>query len=165
MLDQICEIVLQAGEMVRSAGDIAAKTHEKTSAADLVTEYDVEVEAFLRERLLALGADGKVYALGTENTAGAQWTTPWIDFGTSEEKVLRAFALYGRLESPGRRPCVRVTVESERGKKVRYLEALGPREKLYKRRFRLGGRRFRVDISAVSGTRFCFTGGLELETE
>lgn len=79
--------------------------------------------------------------------------------------MLRAFALYGRLESPGRRPCVRVTVESERGKKVRYLEALGPREKLYKRRFRLGGRRFRVDISAVSGTRFCFTGGLELETE
>ena len=54
MLEQICEIVLQAGEMVRSAGDIAAKTHEKTSAADLVTEYDVAVEAFLRERLLAL---------------------------------------------------------------------------------------------------------------
>ena len=151
------------------------------TANSIVLEYDLARETYvlhdeiavrgfarsglMRERLLALGADGKVYALGTENTAGAQWTTPWIDFGTSEEKVLRAFALYGRLESPGRRPCVRVTVESERGKKVRYLEALGPREKLYKRRFRLGGRRFRVDISAVSGTRFCFTGGLELETE
>ena len=54
MLQAIADIVREAGEIVRSAGNIAAKTHEKTSAADLVTEYDVAVEAFLKERLLAL---------------------------------------------------------------------------------------------------------------
>lgn len=54
MLQAIADIVREAGEIVRSAGDIAAKTHVKTSAADLVTEYDVAVEAFLKEKLLAL---------------------------------------------------------------------------------------------------------------
>lgn len=57
MLQAIADIVREAGEIVRSAGNIAAKTHEKTSAADLVTEYDVAVEAFLKERLLALVPD------------------------------------------------------------------------------------------------------------
>lgn len=54
MLHAICDIVREAGEIVRSAGDIAAKTHQKSSAADLVTEYDVAVEAFLKEKLLSL---------------------------------------------------------------------------------------------------------------
>ena len=54
MLEQIMDVVRRAGEMVLSAHDIAAGTHEKTSAADLVTEYDLAVEAFLKERLGAL---------------------------------------------------------------------------------------------------------------
>ena len=54
MLEQIISIVREAGQIVLSARDVSARTHEKTSAADLVTEYDVAVENFLRERLLGL---------------------------------------------------------------------------------------------------------------
>ena len=54
MLEEMESIVRQAGEIVLSARDISARTHEKTSAADLVTEYDVAVENFLREKLLDL---------------------------------------------------------------------------------------------------------------
>ena len=54
MLEEIISIVRKAGELVLSARDVSARTHEKTSAADLVTEYDVAVENFLREKLLAL---------------------------------------------------------------------------------------------------------------
>ena len=147
----------------------------------VVLEYDLNRETYvlhdglravgfarsgqMRERLLLLCTDGRVYALGGGKTAQAQWTTPWLDFGSSGEKVVRAFALYGRLEAEDSRPCVRVRVESERGQKVRDLTARGPEEKLYKRQLRLGGRRFRVDIQAREGTSFCFTGGLEIETE
>ena len=51
MLDQIIAIVKEAGGIVLAAHDIAAQTHEKSSAADLVTEYDLAVENFLKERL------------------------------------------------------------------------------------------------------------------
>ena len=51
MLDQIIPLVREAGKIVLSAHDIASHTHEKTSAADLVTEYDMAVESFLKERL------------------------------------------------------------------------------------------------------------------
>ena len=54
MLEQIISIVREAGQIVLSAHDISARTHEKTSAGDLVTEYDVAVENFLKEKLLAL---------------------------------------------------------------------------------------------------------------
>ena len=54
MLEEIISIVREAGELVLTARDVPARTHEKTSAADLVTEYDVAVESFLREKLLAL---------------------------------------------------------------------------------------------------------------
>ena len=64
---------------------------------------------------------------------------------------------------------VAVTVESDRGKKVRRLctrDAVGAEKNRYFRRgFRLGGRRFRIDLCAEAGTRFCFTGGMELLTE
>ncbi len=58
MLDQMIAIVRQAGEIILSARDVASQTHEKTSAADLVTEYDLAVERFLKEKLppLAPGA-------------------------------------------------------------------------------------------------------------
>jgi len=51
MLDQIIPLVREAGKIVLSAHDIASHTHETTSAADLVTEYDMAVESFLKERL------------------------------------------------------------------------------------------------------------------
>ena len=54
MLEEIISIVREAGELVLTARDVSARTHEKTSAADLVTEYDIAVESFLHEKLLAL---------------------------------------------------------------------------------------------------------------
>ncbi len=54
LLEKIIPIVREAGGIVLSARDAAERTHEKTSAADLVTEYDVAVENLLRERLLGL---------------------------------------------------------------------------------------------------------------
>lgn len=51
MLEQIIPIVREAGEIVLSAKDIWSHTHEKTSAADLVTEYDLAVENFLKNKL------------------------------------------------------------------------------------------------------------------
>ena len=54
MLEKIISIVREAGELVLAARDVSARTHEKTSAADLVTEYDVAVESFLREKMLTL---------------------------------------------------------------------------------------------------------------
>lgn len=151
------------------------------TANSVVLEYDLNREAYvlhdgaqavgfarsgqMRERLLVLCGDGIVRVMGSGSPAPGKWTTPWMDFGSNKEKVMRSIALFGRMESASRLPCVRVCVESDRGMKVRYLEARGQGDKLYKRRFRLGGRRFRVDIEATAGTRFCFTGGLEMETE
>lgn len=53
MLESIIDIVRRAGELVRSANDVTAATHEKNGPADLVTEYDLAVQRFL-----AAGAAG-----------------------------------------------------------------------------------------------------------
>ena len=52
MLESIIDIVRRAGELVRSANDVTAATHEKNGPADLVTEYDLAVQRFLRQELL-----------------------------------------------------------------------------------------------------------------
>lgn len=49
MLESIIDIVRRAGELVRSANDVTAATHEKNGPADLVTEYDLAVQRFLRQ--------------------------------------------------------------------------------------------------------------------
>ena len=54
MLESIIDIVRRAGELVRSANDVTAATHEKNGPADLVTEYDLAVQRFLRQELLTL---------------------------------------------------------------------------------------------------------------
>lgn len=46
MLESIIDIVRRAGELVRSANDVTAATHEKNGPADLVTEYDLAVQRF-----------------------------------------------------------------------------------------------------------------------
>ena len=43
MLESIIDIVRRAGELVRSASDVTAATHEKNGPADLVTEYDLSL--------------------------------------------------------------------------------------------------------------------------
>ena len=75
MLEQIIHIVREAGQIVLSAHDISARTHEKTSAADLVTEYDVAVENFLREKLLALLPEAVFF--GEEETGPAHPERGW----------------------------------------------------------------------------------------
>ena len=47
MLESIIDIVRRAGELVRSANDVTAATHEKNGPADLGTEYDLAVQRFL----------------------------------------------------------------------------------------------------------------------
>ena len=54
MLDQLIAVVRRAGDMIRDAHDIEKDTREKNGAADLVTKYDVAVQAFLQKELLAL---------------------------------------------------------------------------------------------------------------
>ena len=61
MLERIIAIVRSAGEIVRSAQDVTAHTHLKTSAADLVTDYDVAVEKYLKKELLSLLPDAIFY--------------------------------------------------------------------------------------------------------
>ena len=75
MLEQIMDVVRRAGEMVLSAHDIAAGTHEKTSAADLVTEYDLAVEAFLKEQLPPL-CPGSIF-YGEEEAENADPSRGW----------------------------------------------------------------------------------------
>ena len=54
MLEALIEIVCRAGDMVLSAHDIQNVTREKHGPADLVTQYDEAVQAFLRRELLRL---------------------------------------------------------------------------------------------------------------
>ena len=54
LIQKITEVIQEAGAIVLSATDVLSCTHQKTSAADLVTAYDVKVESFLKEKLLTL---------------------------------------------------------------------------------------------------------------
>ena len=54
MLGRLIAVVRRAGDMIRNAHDIEKDTREKNGAADLVTKYDVAVQAFLQKELLAL---------------------------------------------------------------------------------------------------------------
>ncbi|MBQ2829710.1 MAG: inositol monophosphatase [Oscillospiraceae bacterium] len=54
MLERIISIVRRAGETILQARDIESAAQEKSSAADLVTKYDLAVQEFLRRELLFL---------------------------------------------------------------------------------------------------------------
>ena len=76
MLEQIIPIVRQAGEIVLSARDVWSQTHEKSSAADLVTEYDLAVERFLKEKLPPL-MPGSLF-FGEEEKENADPLRGWV---------------------------------------------------------------------------------------
>ena len=76
MLEQIISIVREAGEIVLSAHDVWSQTHEKSSAADLVTEYDLTVERFLKEKLPPL-VPGSLF-FGEEEKENASPLTGWV---------------------------------------------------------------------------------------
>ena len=76
MLEQIISIVREAGEIVLSAHDVWSQTHEKSSAADLVTEYDLAVERFLKGKLPPL-VPGSLF-FGEEEKENASPLTGWV---------------------------------------------------------------------------------------
>jgi myo-inositol-1(or 4)-monophosphatase len=105
MLEQIIPIIREAGQIVLSAQDAAARTREKTSAADLVTEYDLAVEAFLKEKLPPL-APGAVF-FGEEEEENADPSRGWafivdpIDGTTNFVRGLRQSAVSVALAHDG----------------------------------------------------------------
>jgi len=105
MLEQISPIVRQAGEIILSARDNAGQTHEKTSAADLVTEYDLAVERFLKEKLPPL-VPGSVF-FGEEEAENADPSRGWafivdpIDGTTNFVRDLRQSAISVALVRDG----------------------------------------------------------------
>lgn len=76
LLNKIQDIVREAGKIVLSAHDIQNVTHTKSSAADLVTEYDVKVENYLKERLLKLVPDSHFF--GEEEKENADPEKGWV---------------------------------------------------------------------------------------
>ena len=105
MLEEIVSTVRQAGKTVLSARDVSARTHEKTSAADLVTEYDVAVENFLREKLLTLLPEAVFF--GEEEAGPAHPEQGWafivdpIDGTTNFVRDLRQSAISVALARDG----------------------------------------------------------------
>ncbi|MBD5162430.1 MAG: inositol monophosphatase [Oscillibacter sp.] len=105
MLEKMIPIVREAGDIVLSAHDIWSHTHEKTSAADLVTEYDLAVENFLKEKLPPL-APGSIF-FGEEETENADPGRGWafivdpIDGTTNFVRGLRQSAISVALAHDG----------------------------------------------------------------
>ena len=75
MLEALIEIVRRAGDMVLSAHDIQNVTREKHGPADLVTQYDEAVQAFLRRELLRLLPEADFFGEEGEHPA---LTRPWV---------------------------------------------------------------------------------------
>jgi len=105
MLKEIIALVRQAGDIVLSARDIAGRTHEKGGAADLVTEYDVAVENFLREHLLHLLPEAAFFGEETEKqgdpTVGWTFVVDPIDGTTNFVRSLRQSAISVALAKDG----------------------------------------------------------------
>ena len=105
MLEQIISIVREAGDIVLSARDVWSHTHEKTSAADLVTEYDLAVENFLKEKLPPL-VPGSIF-FGEEEAENADPSRGWafivdpIDGTTNFVRGLRQSAISVALAHDG----------------------------------------------------------------
>lgn len=105
MLDRIVPIVRAAGEIVLAAHDVLAQTHEKSSAADLVTDYDLAVERFLKEKLPPL-MPGAIF-FGEEEVKNADPTKGWafivdpIDGTTNFVRGLRQSAISVALARDG----------------------------------------------------------------
>jgi len=105
MLKQITDIVREAAQIVLAARDIPSQTHEKTSAADLVTEYDLAVERFLKEKLPPL-VPGSVF-FGEEEEENADPSRGWafivdpIDGTTNFVRGLRQSAVSVALAHDG----------------------------------------------------------------
>ena len=76
LLSQIEALVRKAGKIVLSAQDIEARTQFKTSPADMVTAYDIQVEEFLKENLPKL-LEGSVF-FGEEEKENLSPDVGWV---------------------------------------------------------------------------------------
>lgn len=75
MLDKIVAIVYEAGQIVKNAQQIEQVTREKDGAANLVTQYDEAVQAFLKEKLLTLKPEADFFGEEGEHQAlTGEWT-------------------------------------------------------------------------------------------
>lgn len=105
MLEKMIAIVRRAGEIVLSAHDVMAQTHMKSSAADLVTEYDLAVEKFLKEELPPL-VPGSIF-FGEEEAENADPGAGWafivdpIDGTTNFVRGLQQSAISVALAQDG----------------------------------------------------------------
>jgi len=105
MIEEIGRIVCEAGKIVLSAKDIWSHTQEKGSAADLVTEYDVAVEEYLKEALLRLVPGAIFY--GEEEVEKADAAQGWafivdpIDGTTNFVRGLKQSAISVALAHDG----------------------------------------------------------------
>ena len=75
-LEELIGAVRAAGGIVTGAQQIARHTHEKTSAADLVTDYDLAVETFLRQRLAQLMPEALFF--GEEEALEGDPSKGWV---------------------------------------------------------------------------------------
>lgn len=71
MLEQITAVVRQAGDLLQGAHASRDEIREKTGPRDLVTKYDVQLQALLQTRLTAL-LPGAGF-LGEEGFAAGRW--------------------------------------------------------------------------------------------
>lgn len=51
MLEELTQIILRAGDIIRSARDETRSVREKSGPSDLVTQYDEQIQSFLRQEL------------------------------------------------------------------------------------------------------------------
>lgn len=106
LLKQIEAVVREAGEIVLSARDVLDCTMQKTSAADLVTAYDLKVEQLLKERLPQL-VPGSIF-FGEEEKENADPSKGWafivdpIDGTANFVRGLRQSAVSVALAKDGR---------------------------------------------------------------
>lgn len=106
MMEEIIAAVRAAGALVRDAADISAHTHEKTSQRDLVTDYDLAVEAKLKKDLLALLPEAVFFGEEEKENrdAGRGWAfiVDPIDGTTNFTPGLRQSAVSVALAKDGR---------------------------------------------------------------
>ncbi len=82
--DQIEDIVREAGRMIKEAAPTASSVHQKEGLANFVTNFDLEIQCFLIQRILELlpayALDGLVGFYGEEETEGNHYDgdTPYV---------------------------------------------------------------------------------------
>jgi len=74
LLQEIISVVHSAGDLIRDARHIQKDTREKNGAADLVTKYDIAVQAYLREHLMPLCPESDFFG---EEGQHASLTRDW----------------------------------------------------------------------------------------